>query len=131
MTMLDSLDPEVLGVFMKNWARMCDLLNADYCRRCPLKSLIGLGQSCTEAVAENPKEALDIVKKWSEENPEVPIKEFEFGYKVCGYFVTRIKAETFEEASRLAERDVNEADFGALSRVEYNMMNFEELKGDK
>lgn len=136
MTMLDSLDPEVLGVFVKNWVRMCDLsknfrMNADHCRRCPLKSLIGIGQSCTEAVAENPKEALDIIKKWSKENPEVQIKKFEFVHKVSGYFKTIIEAETFEKASKMAERYVNEADFGDLNNVESVPFRFEELKEDE
>ena len=68
------MDCSITKNFIKEYSRLCTFNDAYYeyrCVNCPLSKLRDnrLSLLCVSTVLENIDEAIDIVQKWSDENP--------------------------------------------------------------
>lgn len=95
------MDCNKTKVFFKELDRMCNSFLNDTVRDCPIRKsdVTDTCQSCENGIFEHPEEAIQIVQKWSDENPikidwtKVPIgtpvnvREFDNDLPVLRFFV--------------------------------------------
>lgn len=54
----------------KEYSRMCDSFNIDYCRNCPINSVRGNGCSCKDwTFILDPETSEKVILNWAKKNP--------------------------------------------------------------
>lgn len=75
------MDCKITEVYFREKAKMTQLCCANFCWDCPLsEDNNGYNVTCGEFELEHPKEAIEIVQKWSDENAVTMLEDFKSKY---------------------------------------------------